>query len=134
FYDARQVFPHKRVYFYFYSLSIILLGIDVFLPTTSTISVHTTSLMPFVAFSSSIILSISELSSSIVSTLRSMVCCPMLLPTYITSSHFNNILPIKSVLPLSIEIKKSTLCQPNFEWSSVDVERRNSFSRRLRLR
>src|SRR5687768_16645557 len=63
------------------SWSIIWDGIEVFLPTTCTISVQTTSLRPGVAFSSSIILSISELFFKIVSTLRSMVCYPMLLPT-----------------------------------------------------
>lgn len=64
---------HQQIMKRSYSCPIIWSGIEALLPTTSTISVHTTSLTPGVAFSRSIIRSIAALSSRIVSTRRSIV-------------------------------------------------------------
>ena len=79
-YDLMPSKTNSEIYFPYQNLSIIELGIDIFLPTTLTISLHTTSLTPSIAFIFSRKSRIEALSLRIVSTLRSIVCSPMLLP------------------------------------------------------
>src|SRR6266511_312969 len=88
-------------------LSIIELGIDIFLPTTLTISLHTTSLTPSIAFVFSRRSRIEPLSLTIASTLKSIVCSPMLLATYVTSSEVSNLLATAFTIPFLMDIKKS---------------------------
>ena len=100
-------------------LSIIERGIDIFLPTTLTISLQTTSFTPSMPFIDSRRSSNTALSLTIVSTLKSIVCSPILLPTYVTSFSSISLLATVLTIPFLIEIKKSTRRHPNLSISST---------------
>ena len=82
--NVQMAFPYTE-FRLLQSWSIILVGIDLFLPTTSTISLQIVSLTPSIAFTFSSTSSSLALSLIIISALRSIVCSPILLPTCVTS-------------------------------------------------
>src|SRR5213593_3213410 len=119
YYDLCVQTQTVEVFFPYQILSIIELGIDIFLPTILTISLHTTSLTPSIAFIFSRRSRIEPLSLTIASTLKSIVCSPLLLATYVTSSEVSNLLATGFTIPFLMDIKKSTRFQPNFSISNI---------------
>ena len=92
---------------------------DIFLPITLTISLQTTSFTPSIPFISSSRSRSLTLSLTIDSTLKSIVCSPMLLPTYVTSFNLISLLATVFVFPFFTEIKKSIRLHPNFSISNT---------------
>ena len=108
------------------------LGTDILFPTVFIISLHTTPRIPSIVSNVSIRCRISWLSLIMASTLKSIVCSPMLFPTAVTWFIERRSFANASVFPPLVEIKKSTCRQPNLLRSNVESSSKNSFSNRLR--